>query len=94
MAGNGWQWPARCGNEWFFGSFGPDTGDSYGDGASLGLGSPVTASTTLDDDGNAQFYFAGASCAAGSSDVIANVEAGTHQTYPATFSVLAPQPTI
>jgi hypothetical protein len=50
--------------------------------------------TTLDDDGNAVFYFMGASCAAGSSVVTADVEAGSHPTYTTTFNIVAPQPTI
>lgn len=83
---------ARCGAEWVFSPL--LTGTS-----SLGTGSTVispntTASTTLDDDGNAVFVFAGASCAAGSSEVIADVEAGTHQTDVTSFSILPPQPTI
>jgi hypothetical protein len=50
--------------------------------------------TTLDDDGNAVFYFVGSSCAAGTSTVIADVEAGDHPTYVTTFTILPPQPTI
>jgi hypothetical protein len=50
--------------------------------------------TTLDDDGNAVFVFLGSSCAAGSSDVIADVLAGTHPTYTTTFNINPPQPTI
>jgi len=50
--------------------------------------------TTLDDDGNAVFIFTGISCAAGTSTVIADVEAGNHPTYVTTFTVLPPQPTI
>jgi hypothetical protein len=53
-----------------------------------------TATATLDDDGNAIFTFAGYSCAAGSSEVIADVEAGAHPTYVTTFTVLPPQVTI
>jgi hypothetical protein len=48
----------------------------------------------LDDDGNAVFLFEGASCAAGSSVVTADVDAGTHPTYTTTFNIVAPQPTI
>jgi hypothetical protein len=51
-------------------------------------------SETLDDDGNAVFVFVGASCAATTSDVIADVLAGTHPTYTTTFTVSAPAPTI
>ena len=50
--------------------------------------------TTLDDDGNAVFVFWGASCAATTSAVVADVLAGSHPTYTTTFTVLAPQPTI
>jgi hypothetical protein len=57
-------------------------------------GGPTTASTTLDDDGNAGFLFLGGSCAAGTSDVIADVLAGSHTTYTTTFTIDAPQPTI
>jgi hypothetical protein len=50
--------------------------------------------TTLDDDGNAVFVFVGSSCAATTTDVIADVLAGSHPTYTTAFSVVAPQPTI
>jgi hypothetical protein len=53
-----------------------------------------SASTTLDDDGNAVFLFMGTSCAASTYEVIADVEAGTHTTYTTTFTVIAPEPTI
>jgi hypothetical protein len=56
------------------------------------LGNVTT--TTLDDDGNAVFIFEGASCAAGDSEVIADVEAGTHPTYVTDFDVLPPAPVI
>jgi len=52
------------------------------------------AATALDDDGNAVFFFLGESCAAGSSEIIADVLAGNHPTYLTTFTVLPPQPTI
>ena len=84
------QLQARCGTSWTFGSFGQGEG-SNGPGDTE---SPTTATTTLDDDGNAQFYFAGSSCAAGPSVVTADVLAGTHPTYTTTFNVVAPQPTI
>jgi hypothetical protein len=48
----------------------------------------------LDDDGNAVFLFLGASCAAGSSVVTADVLAGTHPTYTTTFNINPPQVTI
>jgi hypothetical protein len=56
------------------------------------VGPPATS--VLDDDGNAEFAFFGASCAAGTSTVVADVEAGTHPTFTTTFTVVAPQPTI
>ena len=52
------------------------------------------ATTILDDDGNAVFIFEGSSCAAGPSQVIADVLAGSHPTYVTTFTVAPPQPTI
>jgi hypothetical protein len=50
--------------------------------------------TALDDDGNAVFIFEGTSCAAGSSEVIADVEAGSHPTYVTSYTVLPPAPVI
>jgi hypothetical protein len=81
----------RCGTDWQFASF---EGDSSGGRGSTFLTMNTTATTTLDDDGNAVFLFEGASCAAGSSVVTADVEAGTHPTYTTTYTVLPPQPTI
>jgi hypothetical protein len=52
------------------------------------------ATTTLDDDGNATFIFKGASCAAGSSQVIADVLAGTHDTFTFDYTIDPPAPTI
>jgi len=52
------------------------------------------AETTLDDDGNAVFVFKGASCAAGDSQVIADVLAGTHDTFTFDYNILPPAPTI
>jgi hypothetical protein len=54
----------------------------------------ATAYGVLDDDGNATFVFTGASCAAGPSDVIADVLAGSHPTYTTTYTIDPPQPTI
>jgi len=60
-----------------------------------GVQDSATGSTAiLDDDGNAVFVFLGASCGAGASTVIADVEAGTHPTYTTTFNINPPQPTI
>jgi hypothetical protein len=52
------------------------------------------ASATLDNDGNAVFAFSGSSCAPGNSTVVADVDAGIHSTYPTTFTIVAPTPTI
>ena len=54
----------------------------------------ATATATLDNDGNAVFAFSGSSCAAGTSDVIADVLAGTHSSYMSTYTIDAPTPTI
>jgi hypothetical protein len=75
----------RCGRGW---RWEPGNGGTEVDGLAT---DPAGASTTLDDDGNAVFVFAGASCAAGPSAVIADVEAGTHPTYTVTYSITAPQ---
>jgi hypothetical protein len=48
----------------------------------------------IDDDGNVVFLFIGSSCAAGPSEVIADVLAGSHPTYTTTFNINPPQPTI
>jgi hypothetical protein len=55
---------------------------------------PPENQTVLDDDGNAVFIFYGVSCAAGTSVVAADVEAGSHPTYTTIFNIVAPQPTI
>jgi hypothetical protein len=74
--------------------------DRCGDGSSwflitpTGIVAPPGNQTALDDDGNAVFVFLGASCAAGTSEVTADVEAGTHPTYTTTFTIDPPQPTI
>jgi hypothetical protein len=59
-----------------------------------GVNTGAKVNTWLDDDGNAIFIFGGVSCAAGSSEVIADVLAGTHQTYVSEFTVDPPAPTI
>jgi hypothetical protein len=51
-----------------------------------------SATATIDDDGNATFTFLGESCAAGTVQVIADVEAGTHPTFTATFTIDPPAP--
>jgi len=79
----------RCGDKyaWGIGNYGTAQGLDfvYNDGGTQ---------TTLDDDGNAVFVFYGESCATGSSEVIADVEAGSYPTYTTTFNVNPPAPTI
>ncbi len=53
-----------------------------------------TASASIDDDGNATFSFFGASCAPGTVQLTADVEAGTDPTYTTTFIIDPPTPTI
>jgi hypothetical protein len=78
---------SRCGDGWEI--FPLTTGTP-----STGGGVQPPATGVLDDDGNVAFVFVGASCAAGPSDVIADVLAGTHPTYTTSFNIVAPQPTI
>ena len=49
---------------------------------------------TLDNDGNAVFAFTGAGCAPGTSTVVGDIDAGIHSTYPTTYTIDAPTPTI
>jgi len=78
------QLASRCGDD-----------DSYFGGEFVPTGGGVSSATsTLDDDGNAVIVFDGVSCAAGTSEVTADVEAGTHPTYTTTFNIVAPEPTI
>ncbi|MGH9016438.1 MAG: hypothetical protein ACRDY1_01705 [Acidimicrobiales bacterium] len=83
------QLEARCGDGWIW-----QSGNFGGIGAGVGVNTGPEATTTLDDDGNAVFTFKGVSCAAGDSQVIADVEAGTHQTYTFDYTIVAPEPTI
>jgi hypothetical protein len=57
-----------------------------------GTGGATGAQTLLDDDGNAVFIFEGASCAAGVSTVIADVEGGTDDTFVTNYTVSPPAP--
>ncbi|MGH9017781.1 MAG: hypothetical protein ACRDY1_08540 [Acidimicrobiales bacterium] len=57
-------------------------------------GTLPSATAQIDDDGNAALIFTGSSCAAGSSVITADVDAGSHPTYTTTFTILPPQPTI
>ena len=62
--------------------------------SSPGAGSETSATLPIDDDGNVAVIFVGSSCAAGSSVITADVDAGTRPTYVTTFNILPPQPTI
>jgi len=85
--GQGWRW--EPGNGGAPNSF----ADGFtGDEANGGTGIPPA--TLLDDDGNATIVFEGASCAAGDSEVIADVLAGTHPTYTFLYTIDPPAPTI
>jgi hypothetical protein len=91
------QLTARCriGSDWF-----SDTGTYLGGTAPGGVGvvagsSPGTANGAgdlIDDDGNVAYGFLGASCAAGTSTVIAAISDGP--TYRTTFRILPPAVTI
>jgi hypothetical protein len=81
------QLESRCVGGWFWGGTnGSITGTGPNPGAPL--------QSPLDDDGNTTFLFMGVSCAAGSSQVVADVLGGTAATYTTTFVVDAPAPTI
>jgi hypothetical protein len=92
------QLQGRCLRGWIW-----EPGNAAGVGVAPGYSGPVTGtgtqitgalpSTVLDDDGNAVFVFKGVSCAAGPSQVIADVRAGTGDTFTTTFTVLPPQVT-
>jgi hypothetical protein len=65
---------------------------------SNGTGSPFidspNATAIIDNDGNAVFVFKGASCAAGTSVVSADVEAGTHRKFTTKYVIEAPKVTV
>jgi hypothetical protein len=61
---------------------------------SQGTFTGASATATIDDDGNASFTFLGASCAPGSAQVTAIVEAGTEPSATATFTIDPPAPGI
>jgi len=95
------QLEGRCGEGWIWEADGNTTGtngNAPGGGTSLTMGTGVNtgppAQTTLDDDGNAVFVFKGVSCAAGDSEVIADVLAGTHDTFTFDYTIDPPAPTI
>jgi hypothetical protein len=84
----GWRWE-------------PGNADGVGLGAGysgpqngVGVNTGTKPSTILDDDGNAVFVFEGTSCAAGPSQVVADVLAGTNDTFVTSFTVLPPAPTL
>jgi hypothetical protein len=90
------QLEARCGLGWRWeaGNFGTTVFDNPARGGIPGPNTGPEATTTLDDDGNAVFVFKGISCAAGDSQVIADVEAGTHDTFTFDYTIDPPAPTI
>ncbi|MGH9016437.1 MAG: hypothetical protein ACRDY1_01700 [Acidimicrobiales bacterium] len=90
------QLDGRCGLGWWWqGGNGGTTATQTGTPVvPAGINTGPEATTTLDDDGNAVFVFKGVSCAAGDSQVIADVLAGTHDTFTFDFNIVAPQPTI
>jgi hypothetical protein len=57
-----------------------------------GTSSGATASATIDDDGNAVVTFLGGSCAPGSVQVTADVQAGDGPSATTTFTIDPPQP--
>jgi len=93
------QLEARCGLGWIWipGNGGASVPASTAPPSTTTLQTGVNttpAETTLDDDGNAVFVFKGASCAAGDSQVIADVLAGTHDTFTFDYTIDPPAPTI
>jgi hypothetical protein len=92
------QLEGRCIEGWRW-----EPGNALGVGVGPGYSGPITGqgvntgtrpSTILDDDGNAVFVFKGISCASGPSEVIADVLAGTGDTFVTTYTVEPPAPTI
>jgi hypothetical protein len=82
------QLEASCGGGWNWSV--PLVSSLNGTGVNLA----TEPTGTLDDDGNAVFTFQGISCAAGTYDVIADVEAGAHDTFTMAYTVNPPAPTI
>jgi hypothetical protein len=80
----GWRW--EPGNALGVGVGPGYSGPQHGTGVNTG----TKPSTVLDDDGNAVFVFKGVSCATGPSTVVADVLAGTNETYTTTFTVNPP----
>jgi hypothetical protein len=88
------QLEARCGQGWIWLPGNGGTSVPAGPALQTGVNTGTAAETTLDDDGNAVFVFKGASCAAGDSQVIADVLAGTHDTFTFDYTISPPAPTI
>jgi hypothetical protein len=95
------QLEARCGQGWIWlsgndGTSVPTVNPVVGGVTTLqtGVNTGKAVETQLDDDGNAVFIFKGASCAAGDSQVIADVLAGTHDTFTFDYTIDPPAPTI
>ncbi len=84
------QLEASCAEGWVWISPNPGGLSESGTGVNTGL----HAQAILDDDGNAVFGFFGRGCAAGTAQVIADVEAGTHPTYVTPYTVNPPVPHI
>lgn len=76
----------RCGEGSYWVS---NQGTSATDGTVAG--SSPTWTAQLDDNGNAVFEFFGASCASGTSTVLADVEAGVHPSYSNHITILSPR---
>jgi hypothetical protein len=85
------QLEASCGRGWVWI---PGNGGTSVFGKGFDILNASFAITTLDDDGNAVFMFKGQSCAASTSEVIADVLAGSHPTYVTTWTTNPPAPTI
>jgi len=83
----GWRWEAAN-------NHGVGVGMANFEVDGVGVNTGPRVSTFLDDDGNAAFVFKGTSCAAGTSEVIADVLAGTGDTFVTEFTVDPPAPTI
>ena len=84
---------SSCTLGWSWGAIDP-LGIASSEVGGIGPSPHSEAIATLDNDGNAVFYFGGLGCAAGTWDVIADVLAGTNSTYVTTFTVDPPAPTI
>ncbi|HVC70020.1 MAG TPA: hypothetical protein VNC61_07110 [Acidimicrobiales bacterium] len=84
------QLEASCTQGWVWISPNPGGLSRSGIGVNAGL----HAQAILDDDGNAVFGFFGTGCATGTSQVIADVEAGSHPTYVTAYTVDPPAPMI